>query len=181
MWNDFEWNCENDNVATPALCKTYSDENPGHLPASYLDKYKNEIAQHANDARYKLGADFRPEVFAYHGWHDTNEYVYYHQKCTGYGDCAVRRLLTSLGGSWGSVKLWDTEDGAGQIRALSDHDQACGAAFLIRTASISDRIERLFVTRLHGGDLQLELADHSKRAAFGVLAKRQTTYSSTCL
>ncbi len=180
MWNDFEWNCANDNVATDELCKTKSSVNTQGLPASYLDKYKNEIAQHANDAKYGLGEGFRPAVFAYHGWHDTNEYIYDHQKCTSYANCAVRRLLKSLGSSWGQVKLWDTEDGMGQKGALNDHDQACGAAFVMRSATISDRIERVLITRLHGGDLQLEV-DHAPRKAFGVLAARQTTYASDCL
>ena len=119
-------------------------------------------------------------MFAYHGWHDTNEYIYDHQKCTGYDDCAVRRLLVSFGGSWGGVKLWDSEDGMGQKGALSDHDQACGAAFLMRTANISSRIQRVFVTRLHGGDLQLEVG-HTPRPAFGVLAARKTAYAADCL
>jgi hypothetical protein len=180
MWNDFEWNCANDNVATADLCSADSSENRGGLPASYLDRYKNEIAQHANDAPYDLGDGFRPESFAYHGWHDTNGYLYYQQKCTGYDDCAVWRLLTSLGGSWGGVKLWDTEDGMGQDGALTDAAQACGAAYLVRTATTSDRIERALVTRLNGGAVQLELDDHSERPAFGVLARRETTYAASC-
>ena len=181
MWNDWMWNCANDNVATAELCASFSSRNPHHLPASYLDKYKNEIAQHANDAKYALGNDFRPAYFAYHGWHDTNEYLYDQQRCTSYDDCAIRRLLTSLGGSWGSVRLWNTEDGMGQKGALTDHAQACGAAFLIRTASLSSRIERVFVTRLHGGDTQLVNTDHTMRPAFAVLAKRQLQYDSDCL
>jgi hypothetical protein len=63
---------------------------------------------------------------------------------------------------------------------LSDHDQACGAAFVMRSATISNRIERVLITRLHGGDLQLEV-DHTPRTAFGVLAARQTAYASDCL
>jgi hypothetical protein len=180
MWDDFEWNCANDNVEASQLCNTYSSVNTQHHPASYLDKYKNEIARHASDRKYNLGAHFRPAVFAYHGWHDTNEYIYAHHRCTSYGDCAIRRILTSLGGSWGAVKIWDTEDGMGQKGALTDHDQACGAAFVMRTATISPRTDRVFVTRLHGGDLQLEIG-HVARAAFGVLAARKTSYDGTCL
>jgi hypothetical protein len=129
---------------------------------------------------YGLGIGFRPEVFAYHGWHDTNEYIYDNQLCTNYGNCAVRRLLKSLGSSWASVKIWDTEDGMGQKGALTDPQQACGAAFVMRTATISSRIERVLITRLHGGDLQIEVG-HTPRAAFGVLAQRQTVYDSSCL
>jgi hypothetical protein len=174
LWNDFEWNCANDNVETSQLCDAFSSVNPQHLRASYLDKYKNEIARHANDSNYRLGPHFRPDVFAYHGWHDTNEFIYEGHHCTGYGNCAIHRILTSLGGSWGSVSIWDTEDGMGQKGALTDQAQACGAAFVIRTALLSQRIHRVFITRLHGGDLELE-SGHVPRAAFGVLAARQTS------
>jgi hypothetical protein len=172
MWNAFEWNCANDNVAPSELCHQHSDLSAG--AASYLDTYKNEIVNSARD--YDLPKGFRPAYFAYHGWHDTNSYLTSASHCTGYGNCAIRRILRSLGGSWASVELWDTEDGIGQKSALIDHDQACGAAFLIRLTTITSRIRRLYITRLHGGDLQL-LDGHAARPALTVLAKRERTVS----
>jgi hypothetical protein len=179
MWDDFEWNCANDNVATSQLCKSFSNANPGKLAASYLDKYKNEIAQHANDSKYQLGAGFRPKYFGFHGWHDTNEYLGPGSHCSDYGDCAARRILKSLGGSWGGVVLWDTEDGMGQNSALSDTDQACGAAFVMRLATITDRVERLYITRLHGGQDEIENG-HTPRPALEVLANRETSFAGDC-
>jgi hypothetical protein len=177
MWNDFEWNCANDNAEL--LCKSFSAENPAHHPASYLDKYKNEIALHANDAPYRLGDDFRPAYFAFHGWHDTNEYLNAASHCSSYADCAARRIEKSLGASWGGVVLWDTEDGMGQDGALSDHDQACGAAFLVRLASVTSRVKRVYITRLHGGTTELE-DGHAARPALGVLADRARSYAGDC-
>ena len=179
MWNDLEWNCANDNVELSQLCAHYSDVNAGHAPASYLDKYKNEIAQHRNDARYSLGAAFHPLVFAYHGWHDTNEYLANAAHCDSYDDCAARRLEKSLGGMWADTDIWDTEDGMGQNGALSDHDQACGAAFLLRLATITSRVKRVYITRLSGGSDQL-IDGSGARPALGVLANREKTYESSC-
>ena len=34
--------------------------------------------------------------------------------CASYDDCALRRVLRALGGSWGGVKIWNTEDGIGR-------------------------------------------------------------------
>jgi hypothetical protein len=175
MWNDFEWNCANDNVAEAELCKSFSDANSSHTAASYLDKYKNEIALHANDKAYGLGDDYRPEYFAFHGWHDTNEYLDAASHCSAYGDCAARRIEKSLGGSWGHVVLWDTEDGMGQKGALSDHDQACGAAFLLRLASVTTRVKRVYITRLHGGTTAVD-----GRPALEVLANREQSYAADC-
>ena len=179
MWDDLEWNCANDNVELDQLCAEHSSENPAHAAASYLDKYKNEIAQHRDDTRYALGADFHPMVFAYHGWHDTNEYLGDGAHCDSYGDCAARRLETSLGGMWSATDIWDTEDGMGQNGALSDHDQACGAAFLLRLATITSRVKRVYITRLSGGTDELIDASGA-RPALGVLANREKTYESDC-
>nr|HEX4314494.1 hypothetical protein [Kofleriaceae bacterium] len=176
LWDAFEWNCSNDNVAPADLCSTKSRVANGNA-ASYLDQYKNEIVAHA--AAYNLGAHFRPEQFAYHGWHDTNEYLLHGAKCESYGDCAVRRILQSLGASWGDVALWDTEDGLGQQGALDDDAQACGAAFLMRLDTLSRRIHRLYLTRLSGGDDQLVDASGA-RPALQVFAKRERTVSGAC-
>jgi hypothetical protein len=175
MWNDFEWNCANDNVAAAQLCKTKSSANKSGAPSSYLDRYKNEIANEAT--HFGLPAGFRAEYFAYHGWHDTNEYINDASHCSTYGDCALRRILQSLGGSWGGVALWDSEDGLGQNVPIADGEQACGAAFLLRLLSISRRVDRLYITRLHGGGGQL-LDGHTPRPAMDVLADRDRTYAA---
>ena len=180
MWNDFEWNCANDNVQPSQLCNTKSWENPSGAPASYMDRYKNEIVNRATD--FGLPAGFRPEYFAYHGWHDSNEYLDNSQHCSSYGDCSLRRLLRALGGSWKGVVIWNTEDGIGQDGANriapGDALQACGAAFELRLQTISNRVHRLYITRLHGGNGQLVLADHTPRPAMLVLANRQTSAGS---
>ena len=176
-WNDFEWNCADDNVAPSQLCSQHSVANPAGRPASYLDRYKNEIANRAPD--FGLPAGFRPEVFGYHGWHDSNEYLNAASHCSSYDDCALRRVLRSLGGSWGGVTIWNTEDGIGQSTAPSDTEQACGAAFVLRLEMITNRVHRLYLTRLHGGGGQL-LVDHTPRPALEVLAHRQLHYASSC-
>jgi len=178
MWEDLSWNCANDNVPTDELCSEHSDENGSGAPASYLDRYKNEIAQHRNDPAYQLGAAFHPMVFAYHGWHDTNEYLADGAACGTYGDCAARRLEKSLGGMWSATDLWDTEDGMGQNGALDDATQACGAAFVLRLATVTDRVKRVYITRLQGGTD--ELIDTAPRPALSVLANRQRTYAASC-
>lgn len=175
LWTGFSWNCANDNVAEGELCKQFSSENGAHAAASYLDLYKNEIAQHATD--HGLAKGFRPAYFAFHGWHDSNGYLYNGDTtCAAYGDCAVRRMLKSLGGSWADFPLWDTEDGMGQKGALTDPEQACGAAFLLRLQSVTDRVQRIYVTRMHGGTTELETGPNAPRAAFDVLLDRETSY-----
>jgi hypothetical protein len=177
-WNDFEWNCADDNVASSQLCKVDSSENPGHAPASYLDRYKNYIANHATE--YGLPGGFRPAYFAFHGWHDINEYLDTGNHCASYGDCATRRLLTSLGGSWGGVRIWDTEVGVDQDAApISNTEQACGSAFLLRLTALSSRITRLYYTRLRGGTGEL-VDGATPRPALEVLAQRRTTYAGGC-
>jgi hypothetical protein len=180
---DFEWNCANDNVGDLTTtdkngkrwCETPSSENPGNqLEASYLDLYKNTIARES--ASYGLPA--RPKYFAYHGWHDANDYVNSGEKCLDYGDCVTRRLLASLGGSWGGVDIWDTEVGSSQGQPIDDATEACGAAFLLSISSISPRITRLYYTRLHGGAGELVSGNDPKTAkrkpALEVLAQRKT-------
>lgn len=177
MWRDFSFNCENDTVAPAELCAHKSSVNAGGAPASYLDLYKNEIANRAQD--FGLPAGFRPPYFAFHGWHDTNEYLDHGDHCSTYESCGLRRILKSLGGSWGRTVLWDTEDGLGQTGALSDEAQACGAAFLLRLQTITPRVYRLYVTRLHGGSDQL-LVGHAPRPAMTVLANRELHYAGGC-
>jgi hypothetical protein len=176
MWNDFEWNCANDNVAPSELCSTKSSANPGDKPASYLDRYKNEIVARSHE--FGMPAGFRPEAFAFHGWHDSNSYLNTASHCSAYGDCALRRILKSLGGSWRAVALWNTEDGIGQTSAPDDREQACGAAFLVRLQTITSRLHRLYITRLHGGAGQLLVDHQTPRPAMFVLARRETSYAA---
>jgi hypothetical protein len=178
MWDAFEWNCANDNVAPSELCKSRSSANSGTQAASYLDRYKNEIVNSASD--FGLPGGFRPEYFAYHGWHDANRFLDAGDHCSTYATCALRRILRSLGGSWDGAQIWDTEDGAGQSESPDDHDQACTAAFMVRLQAITSRVRRLYVTRLHGGGGQLIRDGHVARPALGIFANRRTTYDGTC-
>jgi hypothetical protein len=192
-WDAFEWNCANDNIENMTYedngnvyCRHPSSLNPGTAshpaPASYLDRYKNYIALHYQDYD---GAPSRPAYFAYHGWHDSNDYISDGNECSDYGSCAERRVLTSLGGSWGQVVVWDTEDGASQGPNISDPEQACTAAFMIRLHAISYRVQRIYYTRLfNGGDgAGGELiagnnpATATGRPALDVLANRETSYA----
>ncbi len=186
-WNDFEWNCADDNVPTSSLCHERSSLNTDGAAASYLDRYKNYIVNLASG--YGLGSGFRPKYFAYHGWHDANEYLDSGNPCADYGDCVTRRLLQSLGGSWAGTEIWDTEVGVDQSStAIADGTQACGAAFLLRLTAINRRITRLYYTRLHGGGGELVkcvqsngVEDcHSARPALRVLAERETHVSGQC-
>ncbi len=168
MVDDFQWNCPDDNVAPGSLCRQ----------ASYLDRYKNYIANHADDAAFKLGRGFRPEYFAFHPWHDVNDYLDAKDHCSTEKGCSTRALLKNLGGSWGGVKLWDTEIGVGQDGnpSVGDETQACGAAFLLRlTANLSRRITRIYYTRLHNGNPQL-ISGSTPRPAMKVLADRELRY-----
>ncbi|HEY0252205.1 MAG TPA: hypothetical protein VGC41_11805, partial [Kofleriaceae bacterium] len=177
MWNAFRWQCSNDNVADSQLCKTHSAAYDGSVPGpSYLDNYKNEIANHAT--KYGLPQGYRPDYFAYHGWHDANEYLNDGQHCSAYSNCALRRILRSLAGSWGGVEIWDTEDGAGQTSSPDDADQACTAAFMLRLQAISSRVRRLYVTRLHGGGGGLIRDGHIVRPALKIFADRDRTASN---
>jgi hypothetical protein len=173
MWDDFEWNCQNDAVATGDLCKQKSSANSGNKPASYLDKYKNEIVNEATSVGLPSG--FRPAYFAYHGWHDANNYLNFSDHCTAYDNCALRKVLRSMSGSWAGAEIWDSEDGAGQQSAPNDGDQACTAAFMVRLQTISTRVRRMYVTRLHGGNGGLIHDDHSVRPALDVFAHRDRT------
>lgn len=187
MWKDMSWNCANDNVAPSELCKEKSSLDTSNAGASYLDKLKNYVANFASGKKSPLGrthhlpSGFRPGVFAFHGWHDINDYLNEGNHCGSYDDCVTRRVLKSFGGSWAGVKIWDTEVGVDQDGpAMSDAEQACGAAFLVRLSALSSRIKRVYYTRLHGGTGELILADHSRRAAANVLAKRKTSSGGKC-
>lgn len=177
MWDHFRWNCANDNVAPSKLCDQKSSMNPEGRKASYLDIYKNEIANKADD--FGLGRGFRPKYFAYHGWHDTNRYLDAGDHCSSYETCTLRRLLRSLRGSWDDVVIWNTEDGVGQTSSPSDTAQACAAAFVIRLHTISPRVKRVYLTRLKGGPGTL-LDGTTPRPAMNVFARRQRQFAGSC-
>ena len=167
MWHDFDQNCSSDIVAPKDLCSA----------ASWLDRYKNYIANFADGTKSPLGRThhlkqgFRPEYFAFHGWHDINMYLSEGSHCSSTNDCVTRVLLKSLGGSWSGVQIWDTETGIDQdADPISDGEQACGAAFLLRSSALSARIKRIYITRLHGGSGELFTAPNKARAAANVLA-----------
>ncbi|HEY8079440.1 MAG TPA: hypothetical protein VIF62_35155, partial [Labilithrix sp.] len=173
FWNDFEWRCAPGDVDArdPGKCKNPTPLAHGKGP-SYLDRYKAVILDHADD--YGLGKGFRPPVFAYHGWHDVNEYLDKADHCSTYETCATRRVLKNMGGSW-AKEVWDTEVGVGQFDPGPDpHEQACAAAFLLRLhTKPSARITRVYITRLKGGPGTL-FDGKTPREAMNVLAHRQT-------
>ena len=183
FWNDLEWNCANDNdpANTTTRCAAPSSQNPTNAPPSYLDRYKNYIALHATD--FGLPAGFRPEYMAYHPWHDVNTYIDSNGPCSTYGNCATRRLLTSLGGTWGGVEIWDNEVGVGLQNATPPDEnttQPCGAAFLVRLTELDPRITRVYY--MHFGSSNGPLLDGSTlRPAGIVLGTRSPTYTgATC-
>jgi hypothetical protein len=186
MWNDYEQNCDDDTVAEAELCGKKSAVNTSNKPASYLDRYKNFIVNHATDPKFALEKGYRPAYFAFHGWHDINEYLDKGAHCDSYDDCVTLKLLKSLGGSWQNAKIWDTETGIDQSAndVILDDDQACGAAFLMRQTAQDSRIDRLYITRLHNGAVPIGgalLRDHTLRPAAVVLAERELKFTGkTC-
>jgi len=175
---DIEWNCANDAdpANTTTACAHPSSRNPSNKPPSYLDRYKHTIANRATD--FGLSPGFRPEFFAYHPWHDVNSYIDSNAACSTYDNCATRRLLTSLGGSWANALIWDDEIGIGLQNAtpLDANRQACGAAFLVRLTEHSSRIRRVYYMRYEGGNGPL-LSGSALNPAGHVLASRARTFS----
>ena len=185
MGTDFLMKCSDDNGQS--LCSA----------ASYMDRYKNYIARNAGAAG--LGSGFRPEYFAYHGWDDVNDYLRVGSHCDDAQHCTTRALLQSLSeATWAGAKIWDTEVGVGQRLTdgpyPDDVEQACGASFLLRlSANLSNRIERIYYTRIFDGGGYWTLFDANDttgtsgrtRPAFTVLADRNLAYkppagSGTC-
>jgi hypothetical protein len=58
-------------------------------------------------------AEFRPEYFAYHGWHDSNRYLDAGDHCSTYATCTLRRILYSLRGSWDAILQQRIRDATG--------------------------------------------------------------------
>jgi hypothetical protein len=192
FWDNFEWNCANDDVRTGDLCKKKSPYNTGRPSkhASYLDNYKNHIYTHWHD--YKIKAK-HPPYFAFHGWHDINVFLEHGSMCRDYSDCVTRRLSESLSGKfWQDLEIWDTETGVGQKDFYEPPKQACGAAFLLDTTAIDQRITRIYYTRLYNANpktLPQELltqkvvdgkAEYVPSDALGVLAWREPSRAGHC-
>jgi hypothetical protein len=180
---DLMRNCADDNdpANTPTRCAHTSVMNPTNAPPSYLDRYKNYISVHAPN--YGLPNNFRPEYFAYHPWQDVNEYIRSNAKCSDYNTCGTRRLIESLGGSWGHTEIWDDEIGIGlQFSAPIDTTTThpCGAAFLMQLTKLDPRITRVYYMHFSSGNGRL-YDGTTLRPAGGVLAARATTYAgATC-
>jgi hypothetical protein len=143
--------------------------------SSWLGQYKAQLE----------AAGHIPEYFAFHGWHDVNAYLK-HDAGDACNDtsCVTRRVLASMSGRWGNVKIFDTEVGVGQGLASQSGDlnpsaQADGAAFLMRISSASTRIWRVYYTRLYDNDWTGRLIDSKgPRPALKVLACRHTSAST---
>jgi hypothetical protein len=154
--------------------------------ASYLDQYKYYLANDAASYGLGSGTSFRPEIFAYHGWDDINDYINHNPNCGSVKDhsCTTWVLLGSLSNdAWTNSTIWDTEVGAGQ-NPQSNPDaitQACAASFLLRlTATASARITRIYYTRPYENDGEhwsLFTASGEQKPAFTVLANRDTSYT----
>lgn len=170
MWQDFVQNCSNDLAQT--LCAN----------ASYMDKYKHHLA--FDNVNFGFSSGFRPEVFAYHGWDDVNNYINTGSHCTDPDRCTIKAFFHAMSGeTWTGSIFWDTEVGAGQ-NPQSNPDptlQACAAAFLLNlTASTSSRFYRIYYTKADESDGQYwSLFDSAgeEKPAFAVFADRQISYT----
>jgi len=169
LWKDFVQNCPNDLAA--ALCAN----------ASYMDKYKHWLATDTKKFP-SLASTFRPEVFAYHGWDDINNFLHGNQ-CTDQQRCTIRAFTRALSGnSWTGSVFWDTEVGAGQDGKTNPGPvkQACAASFLMKlTASVSPRFARIYYTRAFNSDGEhgsLFNASGAPKPAFEVLVQRNISY-----
>lgn len=161
-WVDYKTNCATAEVPRDELCAEPGEHNPDGEGPSYLDQYRNEIHNAASD--FGLPEGFRPEVVAYHGWADTNAYLYGSRYCSGYDDCLLDRVLYAFSGSWGEAEIWNTEDGVGQPgffshEEMTDERQTDGMAYMLSLAEASPRYTRLYYTHMVGSPSRLLLPD----------------------
>ena len=167
----FVQNCSNDSAA---LCSN----------ATYMDEYKHYLV---NDApSYGFTSSFRPEIFAFHGWDDVNDYINGSPQCisTADKDCTAWAVLNSMSeDTWTGVNIWDTEVGAGQNPQTNPDTitQACAASFLLRlTATVSPRISRIYYTRpdeTDGEHWSLFDSTGAEKPSFTILADRDSAYT----
>jgi hypothetical protein len=180
----------NGSLSTTFIQNCASDANISNCTnPSYMDSYKYYIMTDA--PAYSLPAGFTPEVFAYHGWDDINNYINSSSHCTSPTACTIRALVTSLtDGGWTKAIIWDSEVAAGQ-NPQSNPDatvQACAASYLLDlTASVSNRITRIYYTQPYttaGTYYSLFTSDGTPKPAFYVLVDRNIAYQppagSTC-
>lgn len=168
QWQTYLQNCTDDSAP---LC----------TEASYMDQYKHWIMTDAPNFGFTTA--FRPEVFAYHGWDDINNYINSGSHCTDPQRCTVRALVTALSdGTWSNSIIWDTEVAAGQ-NPQSNPDpvtQACAASYLLDlTASVSSRITRIYWTQPYvaaGNYFSMFDSSGNPKPAFTVMADRNIAY-----
>ena len=138
LWQTFVQNCKDD---WEPLCSN----------ASYIDQYKHWIMTDAPS--YGFTVAFRPEVFAYHGWDDINNYINASRRCTDPKHCTTHAVTLALSdGGWRNARIWDTEVAAGQNPESnpSPQLQACAASYLLAISSgAGSRIDRIYWTQPH--------------------------------
>jgi glucosylceramidase len=171
-----------DFAAEPRFWSDYVLDNPGH----YMRDYKSYIETHAVD--YKLNSKY-PAYFAFHDWHDINDFLSTGNTCDDASTCMTTQLVKSLSDEgWASAKLWDTESGVNQggknVKPLDDGRQSCGAAFLLHLTALDRRITRLYFMRLYSpssSDYPQPLeTNHDGSQAFDVLASHSNYYAPGC-
>jgi hypothetical protein len=149
---------------------------------TYMDQYKYYIV--ADAPTYGFTSAFRPEVFAYHGWDDINNYINNANHCTDPQKCTIRALVTSLtDGAWTNAVIWDTEVAAGQSGSSNPTPvvQGCAASFLLDlTGSVTNRIARLYWTQPYtsnGQTFAMFDINGNPKPAFYVMADRNIAYT----
>jgi hypothetical protein len=171
--------------------ETHCDADIGSTPcpkASWLDSYKAAIAKNAKLHGLKEG--FRPAYWAFHGWQEMNQVVYYGLSDPCKSDpetkCAMTMMQASLKGTWSHGELWDTETGVAQkephaktktsaaVPTIGDELQAKGAAYLL---DVSQRggVTRIYYQGVEPGPWKITCGG-KPRPSFCVLANRYTTF-----
>lgn len=163
-WVDYMTNCKEAAVPREEHCSKPSIHNTTNLGPSYLDLYRNEIANAATD--FGLRPDFRPDIVAYHGWADTNAYLNGSRTCTGYDDCLLKRVMFAFRGTWGGAEIWNTEDGVGQPgfythEEITDARQLDALEYLLGLAESEPRYTRLYYTHIVKSPSRLLLVDEA--------------------
>ena len=174
--HDYETHCDPDIGATPCA------------KASWLDSYKSAIAKNAKLHGLKEG--FRPAYWAFHGWQEMNQVVYYGLSDPCKSDpktkCAMTMMQASLKGTWSHGELWDTETGVAQkdphaktktsaaVPTIGDELQAKGAAYLL-SASKDGGVTRIYYQGVEPGPWKITCGG-KPRPSFCVLANRYTKF-----
>ena len=169
LWQTFVQNCTDD---SSSLC----------TDASYMDQYKHWIITDAPN--FGFASTFRPEVFAYHGWDDINNYINAGRHCSDPKRCTTTAVLKALSeGTWSSATIWDSEVAAGQNPQSNPEPvpQACAASYLLQlTAGSSRRITRIYWTQPYvasGKFFSMFDGNGSPKPAFVVMTQHNVAYS----